>query len=405
MDGLATGGAAGFGSELTAITMGIDALERASSRETGLLDSEGLVPIYLGADLIRPRAYANYWEAEDELDALAERLPATPEHRRLFGVAMLRSLKIAVRLFAGTSPSFEVKVRDLVGASTGPVDAEIVDGLRDALDALLRRRGLVRGTLEQRIEEWEASRFVPAARLEELFRALMDEARERTARMIFDCGTFDMALNPVRDVPYTARCSFADGKMDLNVDHGYSRAALKHLVAHEVFPGHATQLLYTKARVEQGRAQPEVLLCTANSVLGCVQEGIGDEAVELIDWLEDDDDLIHVELRRLRSAAQTSAAWFLMHDRQDPGEVADYLRKTAAGQPAWVEGRLRMAAHPFRGPFIASYWSGAVAVREVRERVPPEARDAFIEYLFAHAHSPQSLALFRPEASAPGAAA
>ncbi len=390
-----------FGTDLTAVTMGIDALERRQSRQGGLLDTEGLVPIYLGQDLVEPRAYDNWWQVEDDLNALQQRLGSVmPRHRQVFAAEMILSLKIAVRLFAGASPSFEVKVRDLVGAPTGAVDSGVIDGLLDALDGLLRRRGIVRGDLPQRIAEWEHVGFIPPGQLEGVFRMLMDQARERTAGMIFDCGDFDMSLNPIRNAPYSARCSFDERKMDLNVDHGFTRAEMKHLVAHEVFPGHATQLLYTRARLLERRAFPEVLLCTANSVLGCVQEGIGDESVELLDWIEDDDDLIQVELRRLRSATQTSAAWYLMHDGWDAEAVAEYLRRTAAGQEAWIEGRLRMAAHPFRGPFIASYWGGAVAVRNVRERTPPEARGAFIEYLYANAHSPRSLDMFQPDGAA-----
>ncbi len=406
MSSQATIGTHAFGSELTAVTMGIDAFERNQSRENGMLDTEGLVPIYVGGDLIAPKQYTAWREAADDLDALEQRLPSvTPHHRALFATAMLRSLRMALRLFAGEEASFEAKVAELVGAPTGAVDPAVIDGLRSSLDSLLRRRGIVRGDLQQRIAEWETSRFVPAEQIETIYHELMDQARVRTAKMIFDCGDFTMALNPVRNMPFTARCSFSDGQMDLNVDLGFTRAALKHLVAHEVFPGHATQILYTRARVDQGRAGPEVLLCTANSVLGCVQEGIGDEAVELIDWAEDDDDAIHLELRRLRSAAQTSAAWSLMHDGSAPEAVKDYLRETAAGQEAWVEGRLRMAAHPFRGPFIASYWAGAVAVRAVRERTTEAARPDFVEYLYANAHSPESLALFDPAAKTPVGAA
>jgi hypothetical protein len=166
------------------------------------------------------------------------------------------------------------------------------------------------------------------------------------------------------------------------------------LVAHEVFPGHATQLLMTKARVQEGSAHPETLLCTANTVLGCVQEGIADEGVGLIDWLEDEDDQIHLQLRRLRSAAQTSAAWYLMAEARPAEQVAEYLREVAAGQESWVQGRLRMASHPFRGAFIASYWAGARAVQRVMERVPQEDFPRFIEYLYANAHSPQSLEMY-----------
>ena len=391
-----------FSKDLTAVTMGIDGLERRQSRENGLLDTEGLVPIYLGEDLVEPRSYDSWWQVEDDLNGLQDRLgEVTPHFRKIFATEMILSLRVAVRLFAGGSPSFEVKVRDLVGAPTGAIEAEVIDGLRDTLDGLLRRRGIIRGDLPCRIAEWEQSDFVSPAQLEDVFRSLMNQARDRTARMIFDCGTFDMALNPIRDAPFSARCSFADRKMDLNVDHDFTRAGMKHLVAHEVFPGHATQLLYTHARLLEGRAHPEVLLCTANSVLGCVQEGIGDESVELLDWIEDENDMIQAELRRLRSAAQTSAAWYLMHDGWNAEAVAEYLRQTAAGQEPWIEGRLRMAAHPFRGPFIASYWGGAVAVRAVRERTRPEHRHEFIEYLYANAHSPSSLDLFQPSTTVP----
>lgn len=173
-----------FGADLTAITMGIDAFERRVNREAGLLDTEGLVPIYLGNDIISPRHYENWWVAEDDLNELQQRLPSVvPEHRQVFASAMIRSLKIALRLFAGSSPSFEVKVRDLVGAQTGPVEATIIEGLRDTLDTLLKRRGIVRGDLSQRISEWESSNFLEPTRIEPAFAELMGEATDCAARV------------------------------------------------------------------------------------------------------------------------------------------------------------------------------------------------------------------------------
>ncbi len=384
-----------FSERLTRLTMGIDALERKKNRGGGPLDSEGLVPIYLGADLIAAPVLADWTEAETELGALHELLPqVAPASRRVFATAMLRSLRTALCLFRGVPVGYAAKVTDLVGAPAGPVDAGEVEAARERLDVLLRACGVVRGSLARRIAQWEEERALPAGEIENTYRTLMDEGRARTAKKIFDTGDFTMALNPVRGVPYTARCGFDAGKMDLNVDLQFTRAAIKHLVAHEVFPGHATQLLLTRARVEQGTAHPETLLCTANTVLGCVQEGIADEGVGLIDWLEDDDDRIHLELRRLRSAAQTCAAWYLMVEERPAETVAQYLRDTAAGQESWVQGRLKMAAHPFRGAFIASYWAGARAVRRVMERTAAADFPRFIEYLYANAHSPQSLEMF-----------
>jgi hypothetical protein len=388
-----------FSTDLTAVTMGIDALERSSSRGDGLLDAEGLVPIYLGGDLVTPRVYAAWPEVHRDLAALAsDAALLQPGSRQVFVGAMLRSLGAAVHLFSGGSLDYAHKVRDLVGAPEGPVDPAEIDTLCATLDAALQRQGIVRGTLRSRIVSWEQRRALAPSQLESTFESLMAEGKARTAARIFDTGDFTMALKPVRDVAYTARCGFDEGKMDLNVDLAFTRAALKHLVAHEVFPGHATQLLLTRARVVDGTALPETLLCTANTVLGCVQEGIADEGVALIDWLEDDDDHIHHQLRRLRSAAQTSAAWQLMVEHLPPAEVAGYLRDTAAGQEAWVEGRLRMAAHPFRGAFIASYWAGARSVRRVFERITPADFARFVDYLYGNAHSPQSLEMFEAAA-------
>ncbi len=133
--------------------------------------------------------------------------------------------------------------------------------------------------------------------------------------------------------------------------------------------------------MKTGESEAEALLCTANAITGCVQEGIGDQGIELLHWIEDRNDQIYLALHGLRSAAQTSAAWNLMAEGHPAETVADYLRRTAIGQEAWVRGRLRLAAHPFRGPFIASYWAGNESVRRVRESVSDARRPAFIAYL------------------------
>jgi hypothetical protein len=382
-----------FGSELTAVTMGLDRFERGRNGAGSPLDGEGLVPIYIGDDLVTPRAYADWDAIHADLAALAARAEALPAGaRRVFATGMAASLQTAARLFAGETMSYADKLRDLVGAA--PVPEGRIAELSDQLDARLATAGFVRGDLRARVEAWETARAVDASALETVFRELMALAKARTATMIFDTGDYDMALNPLRGIPFTARCGFAERRMDLNVDIAFTRAALKHLVCHEVFPGHATQLLYTRAEVDAGRAPADALLCTANVITGCVQEGIGDQGVELLDWVEDADDAIHQALRTLKSAVQATAAWRLMVDGEAPESVADYLRDVGCGQEAWVQGRLRFASHPFRGPFIASYFAGNEAVRTVRERVADADRAAFTAHLLGQAHSPASLALF-----------
>ncbi|WP_373356284.1 hypothetical protein [Pseudoroseicyclus sp. CXY001] len=378
--------------------MGIDRFERSRNDGRSLLDGEGLVPIFMGDDLVTARSYTGWDTVQADLASLESDVADLPKgERKTFLEGMLTSLRLAVRLFSGGSPTFEEKVVDLVGAPRGKVDPSIIETARDNIDRLLRSAGFTDGSLQERVARWESERAIDPAKLEEVFTELMAQAKARTDEMIFDTGDYTMALNPVSDVPYTARCNFDDAKMDLNMDLSFTRAALKHLVAHEVYPGHSTQLLYTRAEVDAGRATLDALLITANAITGCVQEGIGDQGIQLIDWIEDDDDQIQLELRRLRSAAQTTATWVYMVEGKPAEEVMRYLRDVAMGQEAWARGRLRMAAHPFRGPFIASYWAGNEAVRTVRERIRPEQKPEFLHALYGRAQSPRSLDMFPAE--------
>ncbi len=385
-----------LGSELTALTVGIDRFERRQSGGEGALDSEGLVPIYLGESLVKPKPLLSWTEAEAELRELAQQAQTLPEGaRKVFLGAMIGSLGVAAELFQGHELSYGDKLERLVGVPNEPVPEALLEALHAQLDELLAEVGYVQGTLRARVERWEHERVVAQDKLARVVDELMLEAKTRTDRLICPTGDYTMVLEPVRGVPYTARCNFDEGKMDLNLDLGFSRSSLKHLVAHEVFPGHSTQLLYTLAKAESGESPPDVLLCTTNGATGAVQEGIGDQGVHLIDWVDDADDALHLALRRLRSAGQTSAAWHLMEGGWSEAETRNYLEAVVFGQPAWVEGRIRFARHPFRGPFIASYWFGDEAVREVRERSQRQGqKDAFIAFLYGQMNTPESLRMF-----------
>ena len=386
---------ADLGRRLTALTIGIDRLERRLSGGHGILNGEGLVPIYLGDDLVPADQLEGWEQAFERLNALTREVWTYPEGpRRSFLFAMLESLRCAAQLFRGDDLGFREKLERLVGVPAEPVPTERLEAMQLELDGFLTREGHRQGGLSDKARRWEEERFLASEEVEPTFTALMREAQSRTDAMVFPTRDYTMRLNPVRGVPYTARCDFSKGQMDLNVDLRFTRSALKHLVAHEVFPGHSTQLLYTLEATRNGTSTTDVLLCTANTVVGTIQEGIGDQGVHLIDWIESNDDAIHMGLRRLRTAAATSAAWYQVAEGWPLEQVRDFLDQTCFPQTAWLEGRLRFAAHPFRGPFIASYWFGDEAVREVRERAGKQHRTEFIRYLYERMHSPASLRMF-----------
>lgn len=384
-----------LGQRLTALAVGMDRYERRVSQGEGALSSEGLVPIYMGEGLVEAEQLSSWQDAFQHLDGLQREAETYPQgSRRSYLISMIDSLRAAAELFDGQELSFRDKLERLVGVPAGAVPQEQIDAMLATLSAQLERAGYRQGTLAERATRWEAERALDPAELEPLFNSLMAEAKQRTDDLVFPTGDYTMTLNLVRNISYTARCRFDDRLMDLNADLEFTRSALKHLVSHEVFPGHSTQLLYTYARAREGRSPLDALLCTANAATGAVQEGIGDQGIHLIDWVDSDDDAIYLNLRRIRTAAATSAAWYLMGEGWPQEQVRQYLQQTAFPQSAWLEGRLRFAAHPFRGAFIASYWFGDEAVRTVRERTPQERFPAFIEELYGRLNTPHSLQMF-----------
>lgn len=376
------------GYRITQIALGIDDLERRLQKGTGSLDTEGLIPIYLSGDMVEANQYSRWQSVEDDLVSLAPEIALCPDvPRRLFLEALSRSLKAAVDLFQGVESSFAYRLEHLVGVPAGPADDAVIAELQEEIDQALVRAGIVRGTLGQRVETWQNSKFIPIERLEQEYNVLQEEAVRRTAKTVFDVGDFRMKLSLRPGTHSAGRCNFNEATMEINTDIGCTRAAMKHLVTHENFPGHATQLLYTLDAYKMGRAPADILLCTLNGIPGVIQEGIGDQATEIIDWVEDDDDVIQIALRRLRIAVATSASWKLMQLHESEDAVVQYIKETGFAINPYVDGRISQAKHVYRGPFNASYYHGNQAVRAKRLATPREKYSDFITYLYGQMHS------------------
>jgi len=382
---------AALGRRLAEIALGIDALGAARARLSGNEDFENLVPIFIGDDLVAPQTFADWPGVERALSDLASDIAVLRDGaRKMFLFEMIRSLRASARFFSGAPIGFEEKVCDLVGVPAQTVSDAEVDDIHARLDRLLARRGFTSGTLPARVEAWQVGRYLDPSDIPPLFESLMATAKERTDAMIWPTGDYTMRLNAVRNVPYAGRCSFAAGTMDINLDVLVTRSSLKHLVCHEVFPGHATQLLSTLAVAERGEAPLDVLLCTANAVTGAVQEGIGDQGIDLIDWVEDEDDAAQIELRRLQTATGANAAWHLHCSDWTRDDAIAYLRDVGFGQESWATVRTAMALHPFRGIFLASYWFGNETVKALREAAR-DRRERLIDALFREVNSIASL--------------
>jgi hypothetical protein len=381
------------GAQLVAITMGIDAFERRRGAG-GPLDGEGLVPIFVGDPAVA-RAFSSWDDARRALDAFAadvDTFAASP--RRAYLESMIRALRAVVDVFSGADVPFRRKLTEIVGIPAEPVPDATFDAIHARVDELLRARDIGSGTLVERVRKWQEKCLLDPADIPATFDAFAAEAKARTDASIFPTGSYAMALKALHGVPYAGRCNFNEGVMEINLDIPLTRPALKHLVTHEIYPGHSTQLLYTKDAVDAGRTPADALLCTTNAIPGSIQEGIGDQGTALLDWIENEDDALQIEVRRAQTAAGTNAVYHLNESGWSAERCVDYFQSVGLGQEPWARVRTKMAQHAFRGPFLGSYWFGCEAVGALRERAGAAPSRAFYDHLYGTPHTLETLAHF-----------
>ncbi len=389
-----------LGSELARLTAGIDHLFRntpppATGRSDGFLDREGLIPVAVAA--VEPTPLRDYDEANDALASLRARLPAEAESdlRRAYLDEMIDSLLVLVATFEGKEIAYGERVRRQIRVPVQMVDAATLDGYRATIRDRLDTLGYGGGEVAADLARWEADVRVPPDEVLDTLRALLVEARARTAAYMLPAGGDwnDDWIEPVgiRGVPFSAYCDYPGRQLLLNLDYPYTRYALKHLACHEAFPGHLVHLARRERLVAAGAMPLDGAQVVTSSASSALFEGIADNGLFFLEWVETPSDELAVALQRLRAALRCNAAWMLHAEGRAPEEVAPLIAEASYQDRATAASRLAFVRHGLRAPFVYAYWCGDVAVHDVWVRVPAERRAEFWEYLYTNMHTPSTL--------------
>jgi hypothetical protein len=378
-----------FGEEATTALLGVDALYRAE------VDDEGLAVLNMSTTH-RPEPLANYTEAITRFGELRRRTPSLPEADRQLYYDQLCGSTIAFCRWRLGQLSFTEQLSGFLHMPAAPAADDELDALRGQMRELLSRMGYS-GDLSAQCAAWQDRVQVPADEVVPTLSELLSQAWDRTAeRMLIPAPKSDgMRVAGVRGVPFSARCDYAHRTIDLNIDPVYTRPALKHLAVHEGYPGHFVQFKLREHWYATGKAPADGLLSVVNTASSSPFEGIADNGMYVIDWIEGDDDRLAELLTRYRSGIGTAAAWRLHAEGWAESQVRDWLRANAlVGGEGWVDNRMRFISAPQRSALIWSYWWGAAAVTPAYLRVPAERRAAFLDYLYGRMHSVQTVGMF-----------
>ncbi|HWU18259.1 MAG TPA: hypothetical protein VN155_11300 [Devosia sp.] len=381
-----------LGKELAELTAGIDQLYRSTPRSDGFLDREGLIPVAVAE--VEPRQLRDYDEANAALLALRGRLAGEAESalRRDYLEEMIDSLLALVTTFAEKPISFAERVRRQIRVDTQLVGDDVLDGYRAIIREKLDEMGFAGGALADDLARWEDKVRVPVDQVLETMRALTLEARERVTATMYPMADQWMEPVGVSAVPFSAYCDYPARKVLMNLDFPYTRFALKHLATHEVFPGHLVHLALRERYVAEGRMPLDAAQVVTSSASSALFEGIADNGMFFLDWIEGPEDELGVALQRLRGALRCNAAWMMHSQGKTLDEIVPVMAEGGFQDKVTARSRLAFLGHNLRAPFVYAYWCGDVAVHEVWKSVPRERRVEFWDYLYGNMHTPKTLA-------------
>ncbi|KAA9383469.1 hypothetical protein F4V88_24425 [Neorhizobium galegae] len=384
-----------LGREMAAITAGLDLLYRRRNGNAGILDAEGLIPVAV-AD-VSPRPFGTYEEAESALLSLRDRLgEAENALRRDWLDEMSDSLLALIATFRGETISFAERLERQIRVDVRDIPEEIIasyhKGIREALDEL----GFRGGNLSEDLARWEERARIPADKVLDVLPDFQHQARAR-------CGALATALKadwlggewlkPIgqRNVPYSAYCDFPERRLLLNIDFPYTAFSLKHLAVHEAFPGHLVHLKLRERRVTEGLMPLDAAQVVTSSASSAIFEGIADNGLQFLDWIETPEDHLGHLLQRLRSALRCRAAWQVLGLERSLDEFLPDIAAASLQSPDITRSRLAFLGHRLRAPFVYAYWCGEMAVDEAWSRTAVEERDEFWEYLYGNMHTAKTL--------------
>jgi len=382
-----------YGEDMARALLGVDALYRALAAEGE--EDDGLVVVNMAPDH-QPEPFATYAEARERLTELARRAETLPEPDRRIYYDQLCGSTLALLEWRERGLSFTAQLGRFLHVPAAPVSDEELDGLRREMRALLSGMGYD-GDLFAQCAAWEERARVPRDEVAGVLNGLCDEAWDRTAaRMALPAPRSDgMRVATVSGAAFNARCNYLGRTVELNIDPVLTRPALKHLAVHECYPGHYVQFKLRETWYREGTAPADGLLSVVNSASSCTFEGIADNGLLLLDWLDTDDDRFAALMSRYRSGIGTGAAWRLHALGWPQEQVTEWLSgESLVGGDGWAANRMRFIAAPHRAVLIWSYWWGEAVVTPAWRRVPPEQQADFLRFLYGRMHSPRTVGMF-----------
>jgi hypothetical protein len=351
-----------------------------------------------GTDPLLSRATFDYgvdvpaWELDElgrQIEKVEAALDSLPARRRPFFQHVLAALAMMVREAKGEAIPYAERVETYLQVPCEPISEEVVDSLADELRALLQEAGYPE-ELAAGIPQWRADRLVTGDTLAEQAHRFLQRARERTEERV-------LPLPPGHEVELSfPPSSFSRGYSDYSRDYrgrvflngaiDWELPAVKHVICHEVFPGHQAISGIREWRYRQGQLDVEGTVYMANTPFTPIVEGMCEIGSTVAGMVEGLDDRIYAVYNRFTSAISTNLVIAVNVDGMDKESAIARLMNTAWVSRGFAEVRYTFWTHPLWSTSFPHYWYGRELMRESYARMKDHLPD-FYRMVYTEPHS------------------
>lgn len=377
------------------ITLGLDELFKKDKFGRNVREST-LIPVNLTNE--KARIYETVIEVKADYQGLLNEVNLIEnEIRREYLAKLIKGMIASIDYLALKQSSFRYSVRNLMYIDSNPVFEYYIADLKAVLEKKLKSAGYS-GDLATMYSEWFQSRIVLKDKLEDTLNILINEAQTIVSETMFP-QVNDLSVSPkvIYDAPYSAYANYETMEMFINGDFNYTYEDLKHLVTHEVFPGHFTHLYLRELELKNEKIPVDAGLVITNSVSSPIFEGIADCGQYFINWYQSINDEIAKIAQELKSVVTLNASYRLNELNQSEEEVGEYLKTFAFGQANWVKARLNFIKDDLRGPFIYAYHRGFEGTRTMYKKVSKQNEQNFWDILYKNMLTTDELKIYFEE--------
>ena len=381
--------------EFVKVTLGLDNFYKLqqTSVKNEFLKTEGLVPVNLTKTT--PYLINSFEEAIENYTRLYQKMNCIKnELRREYMAKQVTGMIAYIRYLNGEEHSFRQVVRNSLYVDSNPVPEIKINRIHEKLNLQLSEAGF-KGSLVEKYRAYFEERKVNQDEMASVLTELLTEAKKDVESFMFkDISELNATPQLVNDVPFSAYADYSSRKMLINADYNYTYESLKHLVAHEVFPGHFTHLFRREKMMNEGKIPVDAGLVITNSASSPIFEGIADCGLTFLGWDETVYDEIAKTVQLLKMCTTLNASYLLNELSWSEEKVKAYLEEKAFGEESWIKSRVSFIKDFIRGPFIYAYHRGFETLHPIVSNVPKEEKHIFYSALYENMLTADELKLF-----------